>query len=536
MRKNISIITFVFLIAFTACDNDLTEEVFSDITEQSFVWSENDAFGAMGPVYAELRGFHGFNQYQALAITADDIVFPANASGWSDGGKFLRMHQHNWTSEQDHFSSIWSLFYRGALHANRIIGQFEQDIIPSPPGVTKEAVIAEMKVARAYYYWYLIDNFGDVPLIDGEIETNMPLQTPRADIYEFIVDEIITALPMLSEDADITMYGRFNKWTAKTLLANVYLNAEVYTGQAQWNECISECNDIIASGKYNLEADYSNPFKAHNENSAENIFVIPFDQINGGGFYMHHSSLHASSKATFGLLTTPWGAGSFKAVTQFLDVYDAGDLRESKTWLMGPQFEMDGVTPLLGAYDLQGQPLIYTREIKDGVYTPENEGYRWGKFEYEEGADFNLNNDWPVFRYAQVLLMKAECLLRTGQKGPAAQLVTEVRQRAFEDPSDATVSGDELEGDTRIQYGYWEEYQIVDPGDTSPVQYGRFLDELGAEFCTENYRRRDLIRFDVFTKKSWLSHQPNGDHRAIFPIPKIAMDANANLVQNPNYN
>lgn len=95
---------------------------------------------------------------------------------------------------------------------------------------------------------------------------------------------------------------------------------------------------------------------------------------------------------------------------------------------------------------------------------------------------------------------------------------------------------DDLVGYTGIQYGYWEDYQIVDSGDTSPVQFGRFLDELGAEFCTENYRRRDLIRFDVYTKKSWLSHKPKGDHRSIFPIPKIAMDANPNLVQNNGYN
>ena len=94
---------------------------------------------------------------------------------------------------------------------------------------------------------------------------------------------------------------------------------------------------------------------------------------------------------------------------------------------------------------------------------------------------------------------------------------------------------DYLVGYTGIQCGYWEDYHIVDPGDTSPVQYGRFLDELGAEFCTELCRRHDLIRFGVFTKKSWLSHKPNGDYRKIFPIPKIALDANPNLVQNDGY-
>lgn len=536
MKKYISLITIVFLIAFSGCDDNLSEEVFSDLTEQSFAWDQKKANSAIGAVYAELRNFYGFNQYQALILSADDIVNPANASGWSDGGKYLRMHQHNWNSEQDNLSSIWFTFYRGALHANRIINQFEEDLIPPPEGFTKEAIIAEMKIARAYYYWYLMDNFGDVPLVVGKTETKSPSQTSRADIYKFIVDEINAAMPNLSEDNSIKMYGRFNKWAAKTLLANVYLNAEVYSGQTKWNECINECNDIINSGKYALELDYSNPFKAYNENSVEIIFAVPFDQINGHGNFMYLSSLHASSKKTFELKSTPWGAGSMKAVTQFLDVYDEGDLRLPKTWLMGPQFEMDGVTPLLCAYDKQGEPLVYTRDIKNGVYTPENEGYRWGKFEYENNADFYLNNDWPVFRYAQILLMKAECLLRTGQQNQAAQIVTQVRQRDFDDALKAEVTGAELSGNTRIQYGYVEDYQIVDQGDASPVQYGRFLDELGAEFCTEGeYRRRDLIRFGIFTKKSWLSHRPNGNYRVIFPIPEIALAANPNLVQNPGY-
>lgn len=535
MKKYISLIIIALLLAPSACTK-LSEKDFSDLTEQNFTWTQKNANNAIGGVYSNLRNFYGFNQYFAQILSADDIVLPANASGWSDGGRYLRMHQHRWTSESGITSSLWFTCYHGALLSNRIINQFEDGVIPPPTGFTKKSIIAEMRVARAYYYWYLMDYFGNVPLIVGKTETINPGQTSRAEIYKFIVDEIKAAMPDLSEDNSMKMYGRFNKWAAKTLLANVYLNAEVYTGQAKWNECISECNDIINSGRYALEPDYSNPFKAHNENSVEIIFAVPFDQINGHGNYMYLSSLHASSKLTFDLQSTPWGAGGWKAVPQFLDVYDKGDLRLPKTWLMGPQFEMDGVTPCLCAYDKQGQPLVYTREIKDGIYTPENEGYRWGKFEYEKNAAFNLNNDWPVFRYAQVLLMKAECLLRTGHQDQAAQIVTRVRQRDFVDPSKAEVTGDELLGNTRIKYGYVENYKIVDPGDTSPIQYGRLLDELGAEFCTEGgYRRRDLIRFGVFTKKSWLSHKPNGDYRVIYPIPQTAMDANPNLVQNPGY-
>jgi hypothetical protein len=131
--------------------------------------------------------------------------------------------------------------------------------------------------------------------------------------------------------------------------------------------------------------------------------------------------------------------------------------------------------------------------------------------------------------------MKAECLLRTNQPGAGA-LVTQIRQRAFKsEPSKATVTDEQLKGNSAYHYGYVENYEIVDPGNQDAIQYGRFLDELGWEFAWEMTRRRDIIRFGVFTKKSWMSHRPQGDYRTVFPIPESVITSNPNLVQNPNY-
>ncbi|WP_333483113.1 RagB/SusD family nutrient uptake outer membrane protein [Spirosoma telluris] len=76
---------------------------------------------------------------------------------------------------------------------------------------------------------------------------------------------------------------------------------------------------------------------------------------------------------------------------------------------------------------------------------------------------------------------------------------------------------------------------MVDPGINTTVKYGRLLDELGWEFAWEGFRRRDMIRFGVYTTKSWLSHKPNGTHRAVFPLPQIAINSNPKLEQNPAY-
>lgn len=79
------------------------------------------------------------------------------------------------------------------------------------------------------------------------------------------------------------------------------------------------------------------------------------------------------------------------------------------------------------------------------------------------------------------------------------------------------------------------DYKIVDRGNTDPIQFGRMYDELGWEFAWEMHRRRDAIRFGIYTTKSWLSHKPEGDYRSVFPIPETVLTSNPNLEQNPNY-
>lgn len=535
MKRIIIYIQISFVaIVFFACNNDLKEIVYSEVTEQTYNYK--DPYKAMGIVYANMRSLFGHtNYYMVQETTADGIVMPANASGWDDGGIYKRMHLHTWNSENPQMANMWNSFYRGVLNANRVIEQLETGIVPVPRELSKEALVAEMKVARAFFYWLILDNFGDAPLITSTT-TELPGKTSREEIYRFVTDEIKHSLPYLSEENNQVMYGRFNKWAAKALLANVYLNAGVYTGEPRWEECIQECEDIIVSGRYDLDADFSNIFETLNEDSPEIIFAIPFDENVATGFLPHMFSWHAILSNKVNMQATPWGSGSAVGVTQFINTYDPLDERLADTWLMGLQYDADGVTPLMGTYDKAGQQLAFTKDLPDGLYTSESEGYRMNKFEVKMNAQVYLSNDFPFFRYAQVLMMKAECLLRTGKPGEAAALVTEVRQRAFTDnPEKATVTGNTLLENSGYQYGYVENYQIVDPGNNEPVPFGRFLDELGWEFSWEGVRRRDMIRFGIFTTKSWLSHKPNGDYRAVFPIPQQTVNANPELIQTDGY-
>lgn len=515
--------------------NDLDENVFSSITEQNYQYSESDFNSTVASVYSFMRNLpseHGY--FVAQEVSADGIVMPPNASGWDDGGVYRRMHYHTWNSEQTHVGNVWGNFYQGALLCNKVIEQIEEGKVPAASESIKQQGLAEVRAMRAFYYWQIMDNFGDAPLVTTTT-MELPAKTPRKEIFAFIEQELKEVIPQLTEEVSANTYGRMVKWGAKALLANLYLNAKVYTGEARWNDCLTQCDEIINSGKYQLASDYKEPFRSvGSENCKEIIFGIPFDSDFGFGNWLYLISWNAALKDKFLTEMAPFGAGCAMGVTQFINTYDERDCRLADSWLMGEQLKPDG-TPCICTYDKAGQPLVYTKEIPSASFTSETEGYRMNKYEVVPHERWTTNTDIPFYRYAEILLMKAECLLRTNQPGAGA-LVTQVRQRAFkENPELATVTDAELAGNSCYEYGYVEDYKIVDKGDTSPIEFGRLYDELGWEFAWEMHRRRDAIRFGVYTTKSWLSHKPQGDYRSVFPIPESVLTSNPKLEQNPNY-
>lgn len=522
-------------VSLVSCSNDLDETVYSKVTEQTYNYTLKDFTPSVASVYSYLRSSSDhWGYFAAQEVTADAIVMPPNASGWDDGGVYRRMHYQTWNSEQDHVKNIWSWFYQGALLCNKVIEQIATGVLPAPSEAEKALGLAELRAMRAYYYWQICDNFGDAPLVTTS-SMDLPPKSTRKELFDFVEQELLEVIPVLSEEAGGNFYGRMTKWAAKALLANVYLNAEVYTGQARWENCIAQCDDIIRSGKFALAADYKEPFRSEGvENCKEIIFTIPYDENFGTGNSIFMFSWHGELKKKYNTVDTPWGCGSAMGVTQFIHTYQQKDTRLADTWLTGAQLASDG-TPLYGTYDKMGEPLVYTKDIPSGNYTSELEGYRMNKYEVAEGSYASSSTDIPVFRYAEILLMKAECLLRSAKPGAGA-LVTQVRRRAFKaDPELAVVTDAQLAEDSCYPYGYVENYQIVDKGNTDPVRFGRMYDELGWEFAWEMHRRRDAIRFGVYTTKSWLSHKPEGDYRSVFPIPETALTSNPNLEQNPAY-
>jgi hypothetical protein len=508
---------------YSSCTN-LDEEVFSEVIASEYKPTENDLPYILAPAYSVLRplalGWQGYFDLQEEA--ADAIATPARPNGWYDGGTYLRMHQHTWTSLQGQPNGLWSNCYRGITTVNRTISQIEDGSIPVTTG--KENIIAELRGLRAFYYYLLLDNHGNVPIVTDYKDVTIPKQSTRQELYDFVIKEFNEAMPLLSDKVDVTTYGRMNKWAAKATLAKIYLNAGVYTGTPQWEKSIQACNEIILSNKYGLETNYRDIFKTENQNSKEIIFSVPYDELNGTGSSIHMKTLSPLSRRVFGLIVTPWGGNA--ALPQFINTYDQEDGRLKDTWIQGPQKDIS-----TGALVID-----YVNFIPGMAQSADNQGYRIGKYEIKVGARDALSNDFPFLRYADVLMMKAESLLRTNKADDAALLVSQVRDRAYKaNPAKATVTGAQLQQGSSYAYGYVTNGVITEPQTGADIPYGRFMDELGWEFAAEAHRRQDLIRFGVFTTKTWFNHRPNGTFRTIFPLPQAEINKNPNLKQNTGY-
>ena len=519
------------LLAAVAC-HDLTEVPYTEVTDQNYKPTAKDLGSVIAPAYTPLRNLWlaWYGNIDTQEESSDELLTPVRPNGWYDGGTYIRMHQHRWDSHQGQPQSLYGNAFDGINGANRVIYEIESGAIPVDDE-TKVKIPAEMRALRAYNYSLLLDNFGNVPIVTDFTSADLPEQSTRQQVYDFVVKELTDAIPNLSEEVGVNKtYGRMTKWAALAILARVELNAEVYTGTPHYDEVIANTQQIIDGGKFKLEANYRTPFSRTNFNSVENIWAVPYDAINAPESSFHMKTLKPDLKFVLGMQSTPWGGSASNP--QFIDTYDPADKRLPDTWLIGPHFDGAG-----HGYD-------FVKFVPSISETEFDNGYPVWKYEIYAGENGSSDVDYPIVRYAEVLMMKAEALLRTGHADDAAAIVTEVRQRDFPtDPSKATVTGAQLLQGSSYNYGWSDTDGVVKTaaGGTpvvnggGDVRFGRFFDELGWEFAAEGHRRSDMIRFGVYTHKTWFNHVPLGDYHALFPIPFDALNTNTKLQQNPGY-
>lgn len=454
------------------------------------------AVGAYKPLVGTWGAHNSLWSMQEIA--SDEMVIAVKGGDWTDGNQWTRMHEHGYKSTEESVGNGWAYCFSSIGTINNTLKSFGGSPL----------LRSELETLRALVYLWLIDAYGNVPIIKETDTNSTPPTNTRQEVYNFIESSVTSNLGNLTKTKT---YATVNWYVGQAILAKLYLNAGVYTGTPQWQKAADAANAIITDGVYSLEANYFDNFKSDNAGSKENIFVINYDKINGQGFNLPQMTLHYSSQATFNLAEQPWNG--YATLEDFYNSYDAADKRK-KNFLAGPQFSSSGVrlqdlsfenTDPDGA-DLTFTPFITALKPKAGAPfgSLRQEGARVGKFEFPLGSTRDLSNDFPIFRYADILLMRAEALWRLNSGSTEAlTLVNQVRTRAGV-PVLASITADAL------------------------------LAERGREMFAEGYRRSDLIRFGRYNNAWWEKPASTPD-KNIFPIPNGQILINPKLVQNPGY-
>jgi starch-binding outer membrane protein, SusD/RagB family len=496
----------LFLTVSTNSCTDLTEKTYDVLKTEDFK-TESEIVAVVGAAYTNLYSFMNHNTiFSIQEVSSDEMAIPHRGADWFDGGQWLRMHRHEYTPKEESFNNAWQFCYKGISNCNRIIEQLE-----TADKTLAAKFVSELKVLRALYYYYLVDLYGNVPVVTAFAKAEAkPANRPRAEVAKFVEDEIKANVGALTKKAD---YGRVNYYVGQAILAKLYLNSVVYTGAARWDDCIAACNEIINSNVYKMSGGYADNFSAANQTSTENIFSIPYHEIFAQGFNLVQMTLHYESQKTFNLASQPWNG--YCTLAEFYNSFDATDLRREANFLAGPQFSSGGerlVDNQAEANDPDGKPLTFTPELN--ALEPNclrQAGARVGKYRFKLGATPNLDNDAPLFRLADIYLTKVEANWR---KAGA--------------PASYTVAADLTDFNrTRVRAG-------LTPA--TSITAASLLAERGKEMFAEAWRRQDLIRFGIYTTaygKFKTSTDPATE--TIFPIPDPQIQANSSLKQNPGY-
>lgn len=494
--KHISIIAALILVVFTGCTN-IDENVYDKYTADDFYGSPEGSDVALASVYSQISGnWNGVGYagadlgwYDLNCMTADEQVIPhRNTGDWSLD--FARMYKHEWLPTDIMLSNTWNWLYKSVFNANLAVSLLED-------AKAEPSKIAEARVLRAFFYYLLIDDFGDVPFYtENNITVDQIPQASRAEVYSFIVSELTQNVDLLSTTKGGNYYGRFNKWAGYSLLAKVYLNAGVYTGTPEWQKCLDACQ-VVTEGGFSLHpggANAASPLGYQyyelfgDVSPADETILSMFATVDvvSRNVYALRSLYGAHGMELFGF--SGWN-GTIVPEDYFVK-FDDNDIRK-KQFLYGEQPGGFNYTVNVTSLDNPGAaPQAGVRCLKFYPALPMNGG----------GA----SNDFPIFRYADIMLMMAECHVRLGNDGAAKPFVDAIRQRAGLNALDANPTLDNV------------------------------YNERGFELHWEAHRRQDMIRFDKFLLPN-LFRGTSEAHRKLFPIPTSALNANPLLEQNPGY-
>ena len=531
---------FAFVIACT----DLEEELVNDFTENLTIpgvtvdagetdGSSQAVSDGIGSAFAKLRGGTAghFDYWAVQTISSDEMQVGQKGGDWYDGGVWLDMHMHVYTAANGPLTATYNTQYNA-------INEINNNLTKSGLSANE---IAQLRVLRAFFYWRLMDVYGNVKIVKAA-GSDAP-QSNRADVFAFVESEILAALGVSSISASMDLTNsdlttsskkyRINQYAAVGLLSRIYLNAEVYSGTARYAEAAAAAGWVIDNGPYQLTTEsnssvtnlakrpgvptdpdnlvgYPAMFAPNNQDNVELIWTVPYDGVNGGGMNFHMMGLHQPSQFAFNLDSQPWNG--YQTLEAMYRSFESGDVRGQNNFLVGQQYSYDGLALSdwaaddLNADGTKNLPLNYTPEINE-LYpnSHRQSGARMYKFSHAQFERNDKSNDFPLVRLSEMYMNRAEGLARAaGDWSQALPDVNIIRERA-------KVSA------------------------YSSVNAAEFLAERGREFVFESHRRTDLIRFGKYND-AWFAKTVSESYKTLMPIPTDAITASGgSLTQNPGY-
>ena len=430
-------------------------------------------------------------------INLQDVSSDVAKTRWNDPGLPQLATTSGWNANNPHFASLYLRMYYAVQNCNSFLKLLNGSNAPNTI-----LLQSETRFIRALAYYYIIDGYGKGPLITelSPENTSTILQSTRIELFNFVESELLSIQNNIAGNE----YGRANRNAVRILLAKLYLNAEVYTGTAKYSEALTFINQILNTGA-NLADNYLKNFSGDNHTSSEIIFPLIADAVTRQSWGNTTFIIASNTSASGDLLGLSGGWYGNRGTKAWYGLFGnsatalaaSPDVRAQLFTTAGHNYEM---TDFNNWYD--GFPSIKFRNTNFAGTTT---------------TTLFANTDFPLFRYADVYLMYAECVLRGASGGnmtDALSYVNQVRNR-----SNATsITG------TALTLSF-------------------ILDERARELNFEGHRRTDLIRFGKFTGNSYLWPWKGGvlngtsipDTYKLFPIPLTALQANPNLTQNPGY-
>ncbi len=505
-NKKLLLLLAVFVAGssfITSCKK-LPQNTYSVVPVENFFQTPAQIAAGLAPAYTAATPLQTENVFQLNEATTDEMVIPTRGNNWYDGGEHQQLWLHTVDENNANDNGGWTDLSNGITKCNFVISIING--LPTKPS-NAPALVAEISVLRDYYIFLMTDLYGNIPLVTSYSTSASLAPVKRSDIYAYLISDLTKNVPLLATDNASTnpaIYGHMNQWAGDMLLAKLYLNAQVYTGTADWANALKYANLVIASGKYSLQPNFFDNFTYSNRGSVENIFVIPFNNPNIPGNVIQMYTLNYANNLTYNLVNQPYNG--FCAPTAFYDSFDNADVRKNM-WIIGQQNTSNG-TPIPGVVLSK-----YVLELSNPADSFAFAGARSIKYQPQPGTGSpGTSNDGVRFRLADAYMMAAEAEFQTGDVADAITNVNLIRARAGL-PAVTTLTLADL------------------------------LMERGHEFAWEGWRRNDLIRFEVATGLPYYTGARTPDkpadasdkHTFVFPIPLIQRNTNPLLVQNPGY-